>query len=205
MFKGAVFAAAAAAVAFAGAAQALPTCQVGLHAPLVSPRNTSATIIAADPAKGSYQIRSDDDHMTDWVSAYQLRYSCAGAAAAAIDANFFVGRWTMFVGPTPNTVDRGGHVFLEVGPGGQAAPIMINADGSYAWKVDSATVVRGRWRVMSAGEMRSGSRGPAILIVAGEGGHNWQVTRRGVNAGSNKDQLDIDRMDLGTSYMATRY
>jgi hypothetical protein len=195
----------AAVVSFGAAAQALPGCQVGLHAPLVSPRNNSATIIAANPAKGSYQIRSDDDGMTDWVSAYQLRYSCSGASAPAIDTNFFVGRWSMFVGPTANRVGRDGQVFLEVGPGGRAAPIMINADGSYAWKVDSVTVVRGRWRVMGQGEMRGSSRGPAILIVAGEGGHNWQVSRRGVNAGSGRDQVDVDRMDLGTSYMATRY
>ncbi|MEO8114428.1 MAG: hypothetical protein ABI655_08610 [Phenylobacterium sp.] len=195
---------AAAALSVAGAAQALPTCQVGLHAPLVSPRNNSAVIIAADPAKGSYQVRSDDDGMTDWVSAYALRYSCVGGQAAAIDLSYFVGRWSMFVGPTPNTVDRSGHLFLEVGPGGASPPIIINADGTYAWKVDSSTVVRGRWRAMAPNEMRSGSRGPGILIVSGEGGHNWQMTRRGVNAGSNRDQVDIDRMDLGTSYMATR-
>ena len=57
---------------------------------------------------------------------------------------------------------------------------------------------------MSAAEMRSGTTSPAILLLNAEGGKNWEVSRKGVNASNNRDAIEIDRMDLGLSYMGTR-
>jgi len=186
------------------AANALPTCRVGMHAPIVSPLNYGGTLLAYDAARGAYQVRSDGDGLVDWVPSRQLRFSCVGGEAAPITTAFFVGRWSLFVGPTPNHVTHGDEVDLEVGRGGRSPPITVNADGTYVWRVDSATTVRGRWHALAPGEARDRTVGPAILLVAGEGGHDWQMSRSGIDASTGHDKVAIDRMDLGESYMGTR-
>lgn len=185
-------------------ASGLPVCRAGLHVPRVSPLNYGATILAVDPAKGSYKVKSDADGLIDWVSSYSLRTSCTGAVAQAITADFFIGDWEMFVGPTPNNVVIGGKAYIEVGPGAKAPPIVVRKDGGYSWKIDSKTTVTGRWRALAPNEMRNGTVGPAILLMKGESGKDWQMSRRGTALADNRDQANIDRMDLGLSYMATR-
>lgn len=54
-----------------------------MHVAIVSPLNYGAKILNYGAAKGSYQVKSDDDRMTDWVPAWHLRYSCTGEAALA--------------------------------------------------------------------------------------------------------------------------
>ncbi len=171
---------------------------------IVSPLNNDAVIIAAKPGQGSYQVRSLSDQLVDWVPSRNLRRSCTGAEASAVDTGFFVGSWNTFVGPVPLTTIHGGKAYTEVSMGGHGRPIQVNGDGSYVWQVDSSTTVRGRWRAMAAAEVRSGTVGPAILLINGEGGKQWQMSRHGVNAGNGHDQASVDRMDLGVSYMAPR-
>ena len=192
-------------VALAGsaAAQPLPACRVGMKV-IVSPLNNDAVIIAANPAQGSYQVRSLSDQLTDWVPTRALRYSCSGAAPPPVDNGFFVGSWSTFVGPVPLTTVHNGKAYTEVSMGGHGLPIQVNGDGSYIWFVDSATTVRGRWRAMAASEVKYGTNGPAILLINGEGGRQWQMSRRGVNAGNGHDQATVERMDMGVSYIATR-
>jgi len=182
----------------------LPICKVGMHAPIVSPLNYGGTILAIDAAKGTYQIKSDGDGLVDWVPARQLRYSCVGAEAAPVTENYFIGRWTLFIGPTAHYENIDSKGYLVVGSGAHAPPLQINADGSYVWVLDSRTIVRGKWRVLAANEMRNGTKGPAVVLMNGEDGKNWQVSRGGVNPSNNRDAIDLDRMDLGLSYKGTR-
>ena len=191
------------ALAGPAAAEGLPSCAVGMKV-IVSPLNNDAVIIGANPAQGSYQVRSLADQLVDWVPARALRYSCTGAAAAAADTGYFVGTWNTFVGAVPLTTIHGGKAYTEVSMGGHGRPIQVNGDGTYVWQVDSSTTVRGRWRTMAAAEVRSGTTGPAILLINGEGGKQWQMSGHGVNAGNGHDQASVDRMDLGVSYMVTR-
>ena len=172
--------------------------------PLVSPLNYAATILAADDAKGSYQVKSDRDGLVDWVPARALRYSCTGSEAKPVTDSYFTGAWTLFLGPTAHHEQIDGKGYLVVGPGARVPPIVIRADGTYTWTIDRKTVINAKWRALAAGEMRSGTKGPAILLVGGEGGKNWQVTRSGVNKGDNRDAISLDRMDLGLSYQGTR-
>lgn len=188
----------------ASAQDAKPACRVGMHVPIVSPLNYGATILAIDAVNGSFQVKSDADGLVDWVPARQLRYSCVGAAAAPISENFFIGKWTLFIGPTAHNEVIDSKGYLVVGPGAHVPPLQINADGTYVWVLDSRTTVRGKWRSMPAAEMRSGTTSPAILLLNAEGGKNWEVWRKGVNASNNRDAIEIDRMDLGLSYMGTR-
>lgn len=183
---------------------ALPPCRVGMHVPIVSPLNYAATILAFDAVKGSYQVKSDADGLVDWVPARNLRYSCVGAEAAVVTQSYFIGRWSLFLGPTAHheIIDSKG--YLVVGSGAHVPPLQINADGSYVWVIDSRTTIRGKWRAMLQDELRSGTRLPAVLLVNGEGGKNWEVWRTGVNAGNNRDAIAVERMDLGESYQGTR-
>jgi hypothetical protein len=193
-------------VAFAmfGQSSSLPSCRVGLHVPLVSPLNYPATILAFDETKGSYQVKSDRDGLTDWVPARNLRYSCSGADAKPVTDSYFIGSWTLFLGPTAHheVIDSKG--YLVVGPGARVPPLQIHADSTYTWTLDSKTIIRGKWRTMVTSELRSGTKAPAILLMNGEGGKNWQVWRTGVNKGNNHDAIGIERMDLGLSYQGTR-
>jgi hypothetical protein len=182
----------------------LPPCRVGMHVDRVSPLNRGAKIVAFDAAKGTYQVKSDADGLLDWVPAYKLRTSCKGAEAAAVTQSYFIGRWSLFSGPTAHhqTIDSKG--YLVVGPGAHVPPLQINADGSYIWTLDSKTTIRGKWRAMADNELRSGTKPPAILLVNAESGKNWEVWKTGTNAGNNRDAISVERMDLGLSYQGTR-
>ena len=187
-----------------GQAQELPPCRVGMHVAIVSPLNYGAKILAYDAAKGSYQVKSDNDGMTDWVPARNLRYSCIGAVAAPVTQAYFIGKWSLFLGPTAHheVIDSKG--YLVVGSGAHVPPLQINANGTYTWTLDSRTTVRGRWRAMVENELRSGTKLPAILLLNAEDGKNWEVWRTGVNPGDNRDAIGIERMDLGLSYTGAR-
>ena len=181
----------------------LPPCKVGMHVPRVSPLNRSATILAIDAAKGSYQVKGEDG-LIDWVPASKLRSSCTGVDAAAVTTQYFIGNWSLFIGPTAHheVIDSKG--YLVVGPGAHVPPLQINTDGSYVWTLDSKSTIKGRWRVMADKELRSGTQPPAILLTKAEAGRDWQVSRAGVNAGNNRDAISVDRVDLGLSYRGTR-
>lgn len=182
----------------------LPVCRAGMHVPVVSPLNYGATILSFDEAKGSYEVKSDSDGLKDWVPARNLRYSCVGSTAKPISEAFFVGTWSLFVGPTAHheVIDSKG--YLVVGPGASVPPLTIRADGTYVWAIDSKTIVRGNWRKMANDELRAGTKAPAILLQRGEAGKDWQLSRSGVNPGNNRDAIQIERMDLGLSYQGTR-
>lgn len=188
------------AIATPAEAQGLPACAIGMKV-IVKPMSKYAHIVAAK--EGAYQIRDDQDQLLDWVPASKLS-SCTGTSLPSIDLRYFTGFWSTFVGPVPLTTVRDDKVWIEVSMGAHALPIQINQDGTYTWWVDSRTILHGRWRAMAAGEMREHTVGPAILIMNGESGKNWQMSRRGVDAGNGHDQTNINRMDLGISYIATR-
>jgi hypothetical protein len=175
-----------------------------MHVARVGPLNYGAKILAFDAARGSYQVKSDSDGLVDWVPAYKLRSSCKGDEPAAVTQSYFIGRWSLFAGPTAHheVIDSKG--YLVVGPGAHVPPLQINADGSYVWTIDSKTTVRGKWRAMASSELRSGTRPPAILLVNAEGGKNWEVWKTGVNQGNNRDAIGVERMDLGLSYQGSR-
>lgn len=191
-------------LAAAPAPAQLPQCSVGMHVPRVSPLNYGATILAIDAVKGSYQVKSDRDGLVDWVPASLLRSSCAGVEARPVTTSYFVGNWSLFVGPTPHHATIDGKGYLVVGTGAHVPPVQINADGSYIWTVDSRTRIAGHWRPMAEHELKYGTKPPAILLLAGEDGRNWEVWRAGVNAANNRDAIFVERMDLGLSYRGTR-
>jgi len=182
----------------------LPPCRVGMHVERVSPLNYGAKILAFDAKKGTYRVKDDRSGLEDWVTAYSLRNSCKGEEAKPIDLAYFVGDWSLFVGPAPHHEVIGDKRYLVVGPGAKAPPLSIKRDGRYVWTIDSRTKVEGRWRELAPNERKSGTKGPAIVLLKGEDGKDWQVSNRGANSANNRDAINIDRMDMGLSYQGTR-
>ena len=94
--------------------------------------------------------------------------------------------------------------YLVSGVGAKAPPLQINADNTYAWTLDSRNTVRGRWRALADREMKPGTKPPAIVLLKGEDGKDWQVSNGGVHSGNNRDAIEIVRMDMGITYRGTR-
>lgn len=186
-------------------AQGLPACKVGLHLDRAGGLNYPATILEYDAVKVAYHVKYDSGSV-EWLTPRYINKGCVPAAAGPeLSEGYFVGNWSMFIGPAPQYQIINGDRYLVVGPGAVAPPLTIKADGTYVWHVDSKTVVNGRWRKMADAEMKYGFKGKfGIMLEKGYDGGNWQVTYSGVRSDNKADQLGVERMDLGMSYLATR-
>lgn len=188
-------------------AQGLPTCQVGLRVERAGALNYPATIVARNDATGAWQVRFDGGSL-EWLTPQQIQRGCVtptNQATRQIAPQFFVGNWELFVGPAPQYVVIGGQRYLEVGPGAHAPPLAIKGDGTYAWAIDRGKLVNGRWRPMSAAEMKYGYKDKTgIMLMQGYEGRDWQATYVGVRPADGRDQIDVQRMDLGVSFLGTR-
>lgn len=184
----------------------LPQCRVGLHLERAGALNYPATIDAYDAAKGAWHVKYDNGGLPEWLTPNWLSRGCTAAPAPAITEAFFVGNWEMFVTPGIGYQIIGGNRYLTVGSGATAPPLSIKADGSYVWVIDSKTTVTGRWRKLAPSEMKYGFKDKVgIVLLKGEDGKDWQVTYSGVRSSDKRDQLNVERMDLGLNYLATRF
>jgi hypothetical protein len=190
-------------VALASAQDSAP-CKVGSRLSRAGVLNRSAVIKAIDERKGLYQVKYDNGDLDEWLPP-RLFAGCKGVAAAAIPDDYFNGNWSLFIGPTPHYETRGSDRYLVVGSGAKAPPLVVHPDGSYVWTIDSKTTVKGRWRKLNANEMKYGTTAPAILLMKGEDGKDWQISvPKAVGTADTKDRITIERMDMGLSYMGTR-
>ncbi len=195
----------AALVAAASAQAARAPCRVGLHLERAGVLNYPGTIDGYDADKGAYHVRYDNGGLPEWIAASGMSRSCIATAAPQTGLGAFIGDWEMFVSPTAQYEMRGGDRWLDVGPGAVAPPLSIRPDGTYVWAVGRGKVISGRWRRMSRAEMKYGFKDKVgILLMHGYDGGDWQVTSSGVRASDKRDQLGVERMDLGLSYLATR-
>lgn len=192
-----------------GASQGLPPCRAGMEAPKVGGLNYPGTILAVDEDNGAYQVRHHHNQLVSWVSANDLRLSCAGVEPKPVTQAFFVGKWATFVPPTPHYEKIGTNDYLVVTSGAAAFPIEIKADGTYSWAVSNrpGAEISGRWRVLSPGEYKYGTKptnAPVILLMKGDSDADWYVARKPANALRNVHQVHIERMDLGMTQSGTR-
>lgn len=54
--------------------------------------------------------------------------------------------------------------------------LTLNANGTYAWKSDTAQSTNGRWRSATYAEMKS-EGGDGIVLLGAKGGYDWIVTK----------------------------
>lgn len=174
-----------------------------MHVDRAGALNYPGTILAVDKAKASYKVRMDGDGEISWMNAAQLKYSCEGPAGGAKSPAFYAGAWDLFMGPAPQYETRGNDVYLVVGIGAQALPIRIDRDGGYSWRTYNG-VIEGRWQALPAGQDKYHRGTPAILLLAGEDGKDWQMWSQGLVSRDNREQVTLERWDSGVSYLATR-
>ena len=186
------------------AAQGGPPCRVGSRLERAGMLNRPAVITEVDTKKGLYKVKYDNGDLPEWLPPRKLT-GCTGQTGEAIKDDYFIGKWSMFVGPTPHYEDRGSDRYLVVGPGGKAPPLVVNADGSYVWTIDSKTQIKGRWRKMAANELKYGTKAPAILLIKGEDGMDWMMwVRESVGVADTRDRAIVEGMKIGLSYNATK-
>jgi hypothetical protein len=64
--------------------------------------------------------------------------------------------------------------------------------------------IRGRWRKMAPGELKYGTKPPAILLMNGAEGMDWEVWRADSTDDQNRDKITIEGMRMGLHYWGTR-
>ena len=182
-----------------------PPCRVGLHVARAGLLNRPATITAFNAKQGLYKVRYDDrGYLDEWVPA-RLIGGCSGPGPAPISEKYYAGTWGLFIGPTPHYEKAGSDTWLVVGTGATAFTLSVKADGTYRWRVDTRTILTGRWRTMRADEYTGSIARPAIVLINGEGASDWGVWRPGpVGSAEPTDQIAMKRLNLGTSYDGTR-
>ena len=183
-------------------AQDLPPCEAGMHLERAGTLNYPGTILEVDSSKGSYKLRMDDGELL-WVDASGVQYSCAALRGGAQSTDFYTGRWDLFMGPAPQYETRGDDVYLVVGSGAGALPVTINADGTYHWETFDGPI-DGYWEAIPAGQDKYGYGTPAILLRAGEEGEDWQMWSQGGISRDNREQVTLEQLNYGISYLATR-
>jgi hypothetical protein len=185
-------------------AQNLPPCAVGLR--VKGTLNYPGTIVAADAAKDSYQVKMDDGALV-WMSgkALGINFSCKSAGAAAPSTAFFIGKWEMFTDSASNRVVVGNTVLRERGVGGRSPPLTVRSDGTFSWQVSAEQTIEGRWRPLADNELRPYTKGPAILLMRGYNNFDWQMWwPQDVRSADNRDQVTLEPSQGGISMMGTR-
>jgi hypothetical protein len=166
--------------------------------------NYPGHIVAQDKAKGTWKVRCDSSKDESWVSADDLKRVCT-AQDVAVSEKYFVGKWDLFTGGGAAYYERGGSIYRTAEAAVRTPPLTINADGTYVWPVDSKTTIKGKWRLLQKNEYKYPSdKAPVILLIAAEGGKDWQVTRQGTNGSDNRDRVLVERKDLGLTYRGPR-
>ena len=164
--------------------------------------------VAHDAAKGLYKVVFVTGYPGDeeWLPASGLK-SCTGAAPEAVTQAFFVGTWDLFIGGGGAWQKKGTDDW-HVGAldAANAPPLTIRGNGRYTWVLDSRTTTDGAWRLAQAAERKDGyeKRGTTIVLLAGESGKNWLVSRELTGTSDGRDRILIERTDLGLTYRGNR-
>lgn len=182
----------------------LPPCAVGLA--VKDYLRYPATIVAFDEAKGSYNIRRQSGE-TYWTSpnSLQVTLSCRHVAKAVAPrtAAQFIGAWNLFIGSAWTTSQRDPSK-KEYGPGGKGGGLTVRADGTYNWVDAGGAAIAGRWRERPAAEVSRGAKPPAIVLMRGRDGYDWQMSTEGKVSGDNREQVSVDQLPGGVTILATR-
>ena len=103
---------------------------------------------------------------------------------SAADLDFFVGKWKLSRYGGGSNVERDGKIYREtLLYVAKAAPIVINADGTYSWTVRDGSVVRGKWRKLRPEEdnLTNGKNG--LVLLRGFDDVDWRVYLTSVETG----------------------
>lgn len=192
----------------AAATAGTPGCQIGMVV-RAGALNYDAKILEFNPETGLYKVQFVTGYKGDieYVPPTGLK-TCKAPDISPVPEKWFVGVWQLATGgggawaKNPTT---GSWKVIGLDVAG-APPIKFDAGGSYEWVIDSATTVRGKWRLAQQSELKYGyeKRGTTILVVNGESGKDWLVSRELVSTSDGRDRILIERRDLGLTYRGNR-
>jgi hypothetical protein len=185
-----------------------PPCQVGMVV-RAGALNYDAKIVAIDAAKTMYKVQYVTGYKGDveYLFPRDLK-TCYAPDPAPVPEPWFIGVWQLSVGGggawAKNPV-TGSWKVTALNVAG-APPIRISADGTYEWIIDQKQVVTGQWRRAAKSELKYGyeQRGTALILLKGEDGKNWLVTRQLTGNSDGRDRILLERQDLGLTYWGNR-
>ena len=171
--------------------------------------NYDAKILEFDQVTGLYKVQFVTGYKGDieFVPPTGLK-TCKAPDIAPVAEPWFVGVWQLFTGGggawQKNPVTSSWKIVGLDAAG--APPIRIDNNGTYEWVIDSSQTITGQWRKAAASELKYGyeKRGTTIILIKGESGKNWLVSRVLVGTSNGRDQILIERVDLGLTYRGSR-
>jgi hypothetical protein len=185
-----------------------PACQIGMVV-RAGVLNYDAKIVSFNPASGLYKVQFVTGYKgtIEWLPPADLK-TCQAPPIAPVSEPWFIGVWQLVTGGggawQKNPVTNSWKVVgLDVA---KAPPIRISADHTYDWIIDATKTAHGHWRQAAQSELKYGydKLGTAIILLNGEDGKNWLVTRKLVSTDDGRDKILIERTDLGLTYWGNR-
>jgi hypothetical protein len=185
-----------------------PPCQIGMMV-RTGALNYDAKILAFDAGTGLYKVEflTGRKGEIEYEGPGDLK-TCQAPPMAPVAESWFLGVWQLTIGGggawAKNPVTGSWKVTaLDVAG---APPILIRKDGSYEWVIDAKTVVKGSWRGATKAELKYGYEklGTTIILLQGESGKDWLVTRKVMGSADGRDRILIERRDLGLTYWGKR-
>ena len=185
-----------------------PPCKIG-DVVRAGALNYDAKIVEFDAVKGLYKVVYVTGYKGDveWLAPRSLK-TCTAPEIAAVKQDWFAGKWELFTG--------GGGAYVKNQTTGDwkvkalnvaaAPPLVILADGSFVWTIDSKRTARGQWRLAQQSELKDGyaKLGTAIILLKGEDDKDWLITRELTSTSDGRDRILIERKDLGLTYRGNR-
>ena len=116
--------------------------------------------------------------------------SNATTNVSTADLNWFFGKWKLSRFGGGSEVERGGKIYREtLMYVAKAAPITINADGTYSWIVRDGSTLKGKWRTLKPEEDNVTGGKNGLVLLKGFDGVDWQVSFMGEQNG--KESIKI--------------
>jgi hypothetical protein len=127
--------------------------------------------------RASMTDRNFDDKLAKYGATTDIVFPLRDNFGPPTRQAWLMGTWKL--GKIGATVDhRVGNMIYRQGEIGVAnvGTLTLNANGSYAWKSQTAQSTNGKWRVATAAEMKS-QGGDGIVLLGAKSGYDWIVTK----------------------------
>ncbi|HSH94231.1 MAG TPA: hypothetical protein VK968_08805 [Roseimicrobium sp.] len=120
----------------------------------------------------------------------QAPTAAATTPVSIADLDFFFGKWKLSKYGGGSTVERDGKIYRETLLYiAKAEPIVINADGTYSWKVRDGSLRKGTWRRLKPDEDNLAGGRNGLVLLKGFDNVDWRVHFMG--AAKGKESIKI--------------
>lgn len=128
--------------------------------------------------------------MQEKVNATTSGDPTTATGVSAADLDWFFGKWKLSRYGGGSDVERGGKIYREtLMYVSKAAPITINAGGTYSWTIRDGSLLKGNWRKLKPEEDNITGGKNGLVLLNGFDGVDWQVSFMGTPNG--KESIKI--------------